>query len=93
MSNTDFSHVNLAVQKSAQTQFAGFVQTAGDAARTPGLVRIGGSKDASVAILTNSGSVAAGATKVGGTQPIQATSRTVTTYNLAKTILAANTQS
>ena len=90
MSNTDFSHVNLAKQKSAQAQFAAQVAAASDAASTPGLVRIGGGKDAHVAIHTTAGATVAGATKVGATQPVAATSAAVTTYSLAKTILAKN---
>jgi hypothetical protein len=88
MSNTDFSQTTRVVQKSAQTQFAGFVQAAGDAITTPGLVRMGGGATASTAILTNSGATVAGATKVGTAAPLAATSASVTTYSLAKTILA-----
>ena len=88
MSNSDFSHVNLTQKKAAQTQFAGQIAAAGDAATTPGLVRIGGGKDANVAIQTSVGATVAGATKVGADQPVAATSALVTTYSLAKTILA-----
>ena len=89
MSNTDFSNTTLAIGKSAQTQFAGLVQAAGDAASTPGLVRMGGGNTASTAIQTNLGATVAGATKVGATQPLVATSLTDTTYRLSRRILAA----
>ena len=90
MSNSDFSGTTLAKNKTAQTVFASTVQAAGDAATTPGLVRMAGGQTASTAINNSLGATVAGSTNVGATPP--AATRT-TTYSLAKTILAASVRS
>ena len=90
MSNTDFSGTTLAMNRSSQTQFAGIIQAVGDSITTPGLNRMGGGNTASTAIHANMGATVAGATNVGGTQPLVATSPTITTYSLSRTILAAS---
>jgi len=91
MSNTDYSQTTLANKKSSQTQFADSIAKAYDAALTPGLVRMGGGADASVAVQTATGAIVAGATNFGATAPLAATSPSITTYSLSKSILAAAT--
>jgi hypothetical protein len=61
MSNRDFSHVTRVQQKASQTLFAGKVVTI-VAQATPGYIVKGGVPAASVAIATNIGQAAAGAT-------------------------------
>ena len=88
MSSTDYSHTTLANKKASQTQFADTIGKAYDAAVTPGLVRMGGGTNASVAIPTATGATVAGATNVRAARPA-ATSAAVTTYSLSKSIVAA----
>jgi len=84
MSNTDFSHKTLAENKSAQTVFAGSLQATADAAVIPSLVRLGGGAPASKSVHTTLGASVVGATKVGAQ-----VSPVVTTYSVAKAIVAA----
>jgi hypothetical protein len=92
MSNSDFSGTTLAKNKASQTVFASAIQAAGDAATTAGLVRMAGGKTASTAIHSAVGATVAGSTKVGTPAPAT-TNAGVTTYSLAKTILAASVRS
>jgi hypothetical protein len=62
MSNRDFSHVTRVQQKASQNLFAAKVVTLVAQAGAPGYVVKGGVPAASVAIATNIGQAAAGAT-------------------------------
>ena len=62
MSNRDFSHVTRVQQKASQNLFAAKVITTVAQATNPGYIVKGGVPDASVAIATNIGQAAAGAT-------------------------------
>jgi hypothetical protein len=62
MSNRDFSHVTRVQQKASQNLFAGKVVTIVAQATTPGYIVKGGVPAGSVAIATNIGQAAAGAT-------------------------------
>ena len=62
MSNRDFSHVTRVQQRASQNLFAGKVVTLVAQATTPGYVVKGGVPSGSVAIATNIGQAAAGAT-------------------------------
>jgi hypothetical protein len=62
MSNRDFSHVTRVQQRASQNLFAGKVVTLVTQATTPGYVVKGGVPAGSVAIATNIGQAAAGAT-------------------------------
>ena len=81
MSNRDFSHVNLAQKKAAQTQYAGSVKNAVSAAIIPGYVVKGGVHWASTGIETvRTGAGAVGATVApSGGVPATLTQNTVAT--------------
>lgn len=81
MSNRDFSHVNLAQKKAAQTQYAASVKNVVSAALIPGYIVKGGVPPASTGIETvRTGAEAVGATVApSGGVPATGTQDTVAT--------------
>jgi len=90
MSNRDFSHVNLAQKRAAQTQYAALVRNAVSAAIIPGYIVKGGVPPASTGIETvRTGAEAVGAT-VGTSGGVAATATQNDVATSVKTGVNAN---